>query len=211
MRTRVKICGITRLEDAIAVVEQGADAMGLVFYPPSPRNIEVDQASRIVAQIPPFITVVGLFVNAEKSFIEDVCDRVKIDLIQFHGDENEAFCRQFSRPYIKAIRMKEGVDIQDSLDDFNSARAILVDSYKKGIPGGTGETFNWERIPKDLAHKIILAGGLKPENVVDAIKTVGPYAVDVSGGVEQQPGIKDVDKIKKFIFGVNNANSLKSD
>jgi len=202
MRTRVKICGITNLNDALTAIECGADALGLVFYPPSPRNIDPVAAAEIVQQLPPFVTVVGLFVNADKSFITEVIDSAKIDLIQFHGDETEIYCRQFQRPYIKAIRMKDELDLSHSIVAYSSAKAILLDTYKKGVPGGTGESFNWERVPHDLDKAIILAGGLNPTNVGEAIETVKPYAVDVSGGVEQQHGIKDSQKIKDFISSV---------
>jgi len=208
MRTRVKICGITNLDDALMAINCGADAIGLVFYPPSSRNIDIRQAAEIVKQLPPFISVVGLFVNAEPAVINTVINTVGIDLIQFHGDEQESFCRQFGRPYIKALRMKAGLDLKQSVVDFASARALLLDTYVKGIPGGTGETFNWDLVPHDLDKAIVLAGGLVAGNVAQAITTARPYAVDVSGGVEEQPGIKDVHKVKDFINTVRTSEYL---
>jgi len=202
MRTRVKICGITNLDDALTAINYGADAIGLVFYSPSPRNIEINKAADIIKHLPPFITIVGLFVNAEARFIEEVINQVGIDLIQFHGDEPEAFCQQFQRPYIKALRMKSGLDLKQSVTDYRSAKALLLDTYKKGIPGGTGESFHWELVPHDLNKAIILAGGLNATNVKSAISVVKPYAVDVSGGIEKQHGLKDAQKIKDFMSAV---------
>jgi phosphoribosylanthranilate isomerase len=203
MRTRIKICGITRIEDAADAVRLGADAIGLVFYPPSPRAVSLTQAKAIVKSIPPFVTVVGLFVNQDRAAIERCIDEVQIDLLQFHGDESAEACRGYSRPWIKAIPMREGIDLQEVERTYSSASGLLLDTYKVGVPGGTGECFDWQRIPPTLASRIILAGGLDAQNVVQAIRQVHPYAVDVSGGVERSKGIKDAARIEAFIAGVN--------
>ena len=207
MRTRIKICGITSVEDALAAARLGADAIGLVFYPPSPRYLEVEQAAEIAAALPPFVTTVGLFVNADEQTIADAVSRVRIDLIQFHGNECKDYCGLHQRPYIKAVRMSDDVDLDKQLNDFSQARGLLLDTYKAGVPGGTGEQFNWDRVPAHLADKIILAGGLTPENVKDAVAQVHPYAVDVSGGVESAPGKKDTEKMARFIEAVRSQES----
>ncbi len=207
MRTRIKICGITSVEDALAATRLGADAIGLVFYPPSPRYVEVEQAAEIAAALPPFVTTVALFVNADEQTIADVVSRVRIDLIQFHGNECKDYCGLHQRPYIKAVRMSDDVDLDKQLNDFSQARGLLLDTYKAGVPGGTGEQFNWDRVPTHLADKIILAGGLTPENVKDAVVQVHPYAVDVSGGVESAPGKKDTEKMARFIEAVRSQES----
>ena len=203
---RIKICGITSSEDALYACQAGADAIGLVFYPPSPRHVDVQQARNIVADIPPFTSSVALFVNAERALIEQVIEQVKIDILQFHGDETESFCASFSRPYIKAIRMKPGLDLYEVQEHYASARALLLDTYVKGVPGGTGKAFNWDKIPPDLHKPVILAGGLDADNVAQAVAQVKPYAVDVSGGVEKkteaEKGKKDRAEITRFI---NNA------
>ena len=203
MRTRVKICGITRLEDALAAARAGADALGFVFYPPSPRHLEVAQAARIIAALPPFVTTVALFVNADAETIAEVVQATGIDLLQFHGNECPDYCAQHGRPWIKAIRMKDDVDLEREAERYAGARALLLDAYRPGVPGGTGETFEWDRIPQALRPRIVLAGGLTPDNVSEAVRQVGPWAVDVSGGVESAPGIKDADKIQRLIEGVN--------
>ncbi len=208
--TRVKICGITSTKDAKSACDAGADAIGLVFYPPSSRYVTKDQAAEIVASLPPFVTVVALFVNASKHEIDDVLAQVSIDIIQFHGDEDEPFCTSFQRDYIKAIRMKDGLDLYALDKHYSSARGLLLDTYKKGIPGGTGEVFNWDKVPHDLHLPIILAGGLVADNVAQAIKQVKPYAVDVSGGVEYSADSgakvakkgKDQQKISQFMAQV---------
>lgn len=181
------------------MVEAGADAIGLVFYAPSPRAVTLAQAKEVVASIPAFVTVVGLFVNAEKSEIEKTITEVGIDLIQFHGDESPDFCRQFNRSYIKAVRVKADTNLIQYADEFFDAKALLLDAYAEGLPGGTGQSFDWNLIPNNLAKSVILAGGLNAENVTQGIKAVQPYAVDVSGGVEVAKGIKDVYKIKRFM------------
>lgn len=202
MRTRVKICGITRLEDALAAIGAGADALGFNFYPPSPRYVEVARAASIIRQLPPFVTTVALFVNADRETIAEVIRETGIDLIQFHGNECPDYCAEHGRPWIKAIRMQGNVDLLRLNRDYRQASALLLDAYKPGVPGGTGDSFDWERIPEDMASRIILAGGLNAENVSTAIRKVHPYAVDVSGGVEAAKGIKDQEKIKQFMRGV---------
>ena len=191
----------------MAAARLGADAIGLVFYPPSPRYVEVEQAAEIAAALPPFVTTVALFVNADEQTIADVVSRVRIDLIQFHGNECKDYCGLHQHPYIKAVRMSDDVDLDKQLNDFSQARGLLLDTYKAGVPGGTGEQFNWDRVPAHLADKIILAGGLTPENVKDAVAQVHPYAVDVSGGVESAPGKKDTEKMARFIEAVRSQES----
>lgn len=204
--TRIKICGITRLEDARAAVDLGVHALGFVFYAPSPRHVEVEATARIIAALPPFVTTTALFVNAPREQVEAVIASTKIDLLQFHGDEPENFCAAFGRPYIKALRMKPGIDLAAEMAAYGSARAILLDAYRPGVPGGTGEAFDWARIPPALASRIILAGGLAPDNIRSAIEQVRPFAVDVSGGVEQSKGVKDHHKLKQFIEEVARAD-----
>lgn len=204
--TRVKICGITRVEDARAAVEAGADAIGLVFYPPSPRNIDdLDLARQIAEQAGPFVSVVALFVDPQADFVTRVLSSVNINLLQFHGSETENLCRRFGRPYIKALRMKPDIDISSAMEAYESASGILLDTYREGVPGGTGEVFNWARVPQESFKPVIVAGGLTPSNVADAIKNTRPYAVDVSGGVEQAPGEKSDGKIRAFIAAARSA------
>lgn len=196
---RVKICGITRVEDALAAAAAGADAIGLVFYAKSPRAVDIEQAREILAALPPFVTTVGLFVNAERSELERILASVPLDLLQFHGDESVQQCEAFGRPYIKALRVKAGDDIAAQVARYPSAQGILLDAYVEGVPGGTGEAFDWSLIPQALSKPLILAGGLRPDNVADAVSRVRPYAVDVSGGVEASKGVKDVEKVGAFI------------
>jgi len=202
MRTRVKICGITRPEDAFAAARLGADAIGLVFYRKSPRWVSVARARECRAFLPPFVTTVGLFVNAAVAEVGEVLGDLPLDLLQFHGDEPASFCRQFGRPYIKAIRMRDGIDLPGAQREYADAVGLLLDTYAPDTPGGTGRSFDWRRVPADLAPKIVLAGGLDPENVEKAILEVRPYAVDVSGGVEKAKGIKDIGRIEAFMRGV---------
>ena len=199
MRVRVKICGITRIEDALCAVEQGADAIGLVFYDQSPRNVSINQAIEIANHIPAFVSVVGLFVNAEPSFINEVITNAKIDLLQFHGDETPEECASYSLPFIKAIRVKSDTNLVQYAKEYSAAKGLLLDAYTEGVAGGTGHVFDWNLIPKQLAKPIILAGGLKADNVAQAIQQVMPYALDVSGGVEASKGIKDAAKIAAFM------------
>jgi phosphoribosylanthranilate isomerase len=205
-RTRIKICGITRSEDARTVVDSGADAIGLVFYPRSPRAISVAQAADIAAAVAPFVTLVGLFVNADADSIREVLQQVPLGLLQFHGDETEQQCQQFDRPYIKAIRMRPQVNRDTLSSDYPSAQALLLDAYTPGAYGGTGEQFSWQRIPTDLQRPIILAGGLNAANVASAISQVHPYAVDVSGGVEADKGIKDAAQVHAFVHAAQQAD-----
>ena len=188
-------------------VRGGADAIGLVFYGPSPRAVSPQQAAELVRALPPFVSVVGLFVNARQREIEQVLAATRIDLLQFHGDETPEECSAFNRPFIKAIRMRDGVDLYQERNRYRDAAGLLLDTYRKGTPGGTGDSFDWDRIPADIADSIVLAGGLNPDNVERAIRTVRPYAVDVSGGVERDKGIKDEAKIAAFIRGVERADN----
>jgi len=204
MRTRVKICGMTRVEDAQAAVDNGADALGLVFYPPSPRYVSIAAAQAIAQSLAPFVQLVGLFVNAEPTYVQSVLAQVPLDLLQFHGDETESACCRYHRPYIKAIRVKADTSIAACVTHYPSARGLLLDAYVKGIPGGTGTPFDWSQVPAELNKPLILAGGLTPENVQQAIRMTQVYAVDVSGGVERTKGIKDSNKIHAFMQGVAN-------
>ncbi|WP_129211919.1 phosphoribosylanthranilate isomerase [Candidatus Pseudomonas adelgestsugas] len=205
---RSKICGITRIEDALAAVDAGADAIGFVFYAKSPRAINVFQALEIVAALPPFVTTVGLFVNPSCYELNKTLDVVQLDMLQFHGDESSAECESYKRPYIKALRVKVGDDIATACNAYTGARGILLDAYVKSVPGGTGEVFDWKLIPKGLNKPIILAGGLNHANVSVAIKQVRPYAVDVSSGVEQDKGIKNHHKIHAFMQAVHKSSRI---
>ncbi|MFJ7884085.1 phosphoribosylanthranilate isomerase [Pseudomonas sp. NPDC096917] len=199
---RSKICGITCINDALAAVAAGADAIGFVFYAKSPRAVTAQQARAIIAALPPFVTTVGLFVNASACELNETLDAVPLDLLQFHGDETPEQCEGYHRPYIKALRVKAGDDIAAACDAYASASGILLDTYVEGVPGGTGQAFDWSLIPRGLSKPIILAGGLGVQNVAQAIAQVRPYAVDVSGGVEKSKGIKDHDKIQAFLEAV---------
>jgi phosphoribosylanthranilate isomerase len=204
MRTRVKICGITRQQDADFAAESGADAIGLVFYPPSPRAISFAQANTITANLAPFVSKVALFVDPDKDLVSRCLDELSVDILQFHGDESPDFCHQFEMPYLKAVRMRDGVNLQEVADDYSTASALLLDTYQPGLPGGTGKTFDWSQISR-IDKPIILAGGLHALNVLQAIHQVQPYAVDVSGGVESDKGIKSHEKISTFMREVANA------
>ncbi len=199
MRTRIKICGFTQPEDALCAARFGVDAVGLVFYPASPRNVNSEQAARIVSVLPAFITVVALFVDGNEQYIRDVLANVAIDLIQFHGDETADYCRSFGKPYIKAVRMQKGTDIDNLAKHYHDASGLLLDAYHADAKGGTGQVFDWDMIPSQCSLPIILAGGLEPENVGLAVKTVKPYALDVSSGVEISKGIKDATKMSAFV------------
>jgi phosphoribosylanthranilate isomerase len=207
MRTRVKICGITNRQDARDAADLGADAIGLVFYPASPRAVTVSQAREVVAGLPPFVSVVGLFVNAERAQIAEALAGCRIDLLQFHGQECPDYCAGHGRPYLKAVRMREGVDLTAERARYATASALLLDTYQPGVPGGTGAAFDWARVPAALAGEVILAGGLTPDNVAAAVRQVRPYAVDVSGGVERAKGRKDRDKMAAFMRGVALGNA----
>lgn len=206
MRTRVKFCGITRREDALCAARLGADAIGLVFYSKSPRAVSPQQACQIIQELPPFVTVVGLFVNASSCYLQQVLERVPIDILQFHGEESPEECGRYGRAYIKAIRMAEGVDLLRLEQAYETASALLLDTYQAGVPGGTGRVFDWNRVPEGLSKAIVLAGGLAPENIAQAVRTARPYGVDVSGGVEQSKGVKDAAKMAAFMRGVDSVN-----
>lgn len=199
MAVRVKICGICRNEDLSTACAAGADALGFVFYAKSPRNLSIEQAASLIKALPPFVQSVGLFVDAEPGFVRALLEAVPLDLLQFHGGENPEYCRQFGRPYLKAVRVRPGVDLVKYASDFSDARALLLDAFVPGVPGGTGERFDWRLIPAGLNKPIILSGGLNPDNVAEAVQTVQPWAVDVSSGVESAPGIKDAAKVAAFI------------
>ncbi len=201
-RIRAKVCGITRPEDGIAAARAGADAIGLVFYPRSSRYVTEERAQEVVATLPPFVSSVGLFLDAGAEEVWRALETVPLAMLQFHGREPAQFCRAFGRPYIKAIPMGALPDIGDYPNRYPDAAGFLVDSHRGGQAGGTGETFDWDRLPPDLGSSLILAGGLTPENVGEAISRVRPYAVDVSTGVEREPGIKDRAKIEAFMRGV---------
>lgn len=210
LRTRVKICGITRVEDALAAVAAGADAIGLVFYERSARNVSVAQAAAISRVLPAFVNVVGLFVDAAPDFIRSVLKAVHLDTLQFHGDETAEECAGYGLPFIKAIRVKPQTNLLQCANEFSAAKALLLDSYTEGLAGGTGHAFDWNLIPTsmttDRSHEmpvLILAGGLNETNVALAIEQVKPYAVDVSGGVESAKGIKDQAKIARFMQAVS--------
>ncbi len=203
MRTRVKICGFTRVEEAVYAAHHGVDAIGLVFYAPSPRCVTIAQAINITNALPAFTTVVALFVDATESYIRETLKQVPIDCLQFHGDEPATQCRIYGKRYIKAIRMQTNTDIAKLTAQYHDAAGLLLDAYHPDAKGGTGHSFDWELIPKHCALPIILAGGLDETNAKQAIQTVRPYALDVSSGVESSKGIKDALKVAAFIQQVN--------
>ncbi len=206
-RVRVKICGITSPQQAALAAALGVDAIGLVFYPASPRAVGLEQAREIARAAGPFTTVVGLFVNAEPDTIEQVLAKVPLGLLQFHGDENPAQCERYHRPYIKALRMKPGLDVASEAERHANAAGLLLDAYHPALPGGTGEVFDWDRFPVDSHTPLILAGGLTPDNVADAIAATHCYGVDVSGGVESAPGVKDAEKMRAFVVNATRGAS----
>ena len=208
MRTRVKICGFTRIEDAVYAAHNGVDAIGLVFYPPSPRHVEIEQAIRIVNALPAFTSVVALFVDEQEAKIREVLAQVPIDCIQFHGDETAEACRIYGKRYIKAISMREGIDIPALAHYYHDAAGLLLDAFHPDAKGGTGSQFNWSLIPNQLDLPIILAGGLDETNAKLAVQTVRPYALDVSSGVEARKGIKDSHKMAAFIKQVNEGDRV---
>lgn len=199
MRTRVKICGITRPEDGLAAARLGADAIGLVFWPPSPRAVDGARARQIISALPPFVTVVGLFVDAAPQVIEAVLREAPLDALQFHGSEQPADCERYGRPYIKAVRVRAPQDVLAAAARYTHAGGLLLDTYHPDQPGGTGHRFDWGMIPGELPMSVILAGGLDVDNVTTAMRQVRPYAVDVSSGVEAEKGIKSAAKIAAFI------------
>ena len=202
--TRTKICGITRVQDAQAVAASGADALGLVFYDKSPRHVTLQQAMQLAAAIPPFVTLVGLFVNPSADEMREVLRQVPLDALQFHGEEEPEFCAQFGRPYLKVVRVRPEVDLVQCAARYSGAQGLLLDAFIEGTHGGTGASFDWALIPHDLPLPVILSGGLHAGNVAQAIRQVRPYAVDVSSGVETTKGIKDAAKIAAFIKEVKN-------
>ncbi|MGR9114351.1 MAG: phosphoribosylanthranilate isomerase [Gammaproteobacteria bacterium] len=203
MRTRVKICGFTRVEDAVCAAHMGVDAIGLVFYPPSPRHVTVERAKKIVAALPVFTSVVALFVDEKEARIREILDQVAIDCIQFHGDEPAQACRIYGKPYMKAVRMQPGVDVIDTAACYSDAAGLLLDAFHPGAKGGTGSRFDWQLIPQQCRLPIVLAGGLEPDNARQAVQSVRPYALDVSSGVEAEKGIKDAAKMAAFLEAVN--------
>jgi phosphoribosylanthranilate isomerase len=204
--TRIKICGLTREQDVLAAASLGTDALGLVFYEKSPRHVAVEQAAKLARAVPPFVTVVGLFVNPSVDYVREVLAKVPLDVLQFHGEETPEFCGQFGRPYLKAIRVRAGVDLVQCAARYAGAQGLLLDAFVEGTQGGTGESFDWSLIPHDLPLPVILSGGLHAGNVAAAIRQVRPYAVDVSSGVEAAKGIKDAAKIAAFIQEVKNVD-----
>lgn len=204
-RTRIKICGLTRPDDVRAAVDAGADAIGFVFYPPSPRNLSFSRAAELAALLPPFVTAVGLFVNPDAQFVAQARAEVPLQLLQFHGDESDAECAHHGLPWIKAARMRPGVDLVEFCASHPGARGILLDAFVDGYGGG-GKTFDWSLIPPEPGRPLILSGGLDPANVEEAVRRVRPWAVDVSSGVEAAKGIKDAAKIAAFIAGVRHAD-----
>ena len=205
MIAKVKFCGITNLEDAINASDLGADALGFVFYSKSSRFISPEEANKIIQKLPPFISTVGLFVNQSKSEIEDAIKSCSLNLLQFHGDEDELFCKQFNLPYIKAISMKPDINLLKYIESYNTAKAFLLDSYSKDTRGGSGTVFDWKSIPSNTSKPFIIAGGLNPNNVKILLELIVPYGVDVSSGIEIRKGVKDFQLMKEFILGVTNA------
>lgn len=205
MKTRIKICGITRVEDALAAARLGADAIGLVFYPGSPRAVTPARAREIIDVLPPFVVPVGLFVNADAATVRETVAAAPVQLLQFHGDETPGYCADFGLPFMRALRVRAGTDLLQYAREFHAARGLLLDAWVDGVHGGTGAVFDWSLIPPDLPMPVILSGGLNPDNVEQAVRRVRPWAVDVSSGVESTKGIKDAAKIEAFINGVRNA------
>lgn len=206
MPVAVKICGITRVEDALAAARAGARALGFIFHPPSPRNVETMRVQTIVRALPPFIATVGVFVDPERAFVESVLRDIRLGLLQFHGDEDPGFCAEFGVPYMKAVRVRKDLDLLQYAAVFRGAQALLLDAFVPGNHGGTGQTFDWSLIPPHLPLPIVLSGGLDAANVANAIRCVRPWAVDVSSGVESDKGIKDAAKIAAFMRGVRDAD-----
>lgn len=205
-RTRIKICGITREDDLDAALAAGADAVGFVFYPPSPRALTPLRAAELARRVPPFVSRVGLFVNEDEDTVAATMEVVPLELLQFHGEEAAAYCEEFGKPYVKAARVKPGLDLVEYARAFPSAQALLLDAYVEGY-GGAGQTFDWSLIPKNLPLPMILSGGLHQGNVTEAVRQLRPWAVDVSSGVEAAKGIKDAAKIAAFVAAVKNADA----
>ena len=209
MRTRVKICGLTRESDVRAAVELGADAIGLVFHAPSPRAVSMETAAALAAAVPAFVTVVGLFVDAEPAAVRAVLQRVPLGALQFHGSEAPDYCAGFERPWIKAVAMRDGIDPLSQARRYSGAASLLLDTFDARLSGGTGRRFDWDKVPGDLAPRVVLAGGLNAGNIADAIVRVRPHAVDVSGGVEASKGIKDRNKLSEFMQGVRHGDQSR--
>ncbi|MDC7699856.1 phosphoribosylanthranilate isomerase [Vogesella indigofera] len=207
MSVRIKVCGFTRVEDVVAAANLGIDAIGLVFYDKSLRHVGIAQAQAIIAALPPFVTVVALFVNATREEIEAVLAQCAIDVLQFHGEESPEFCRSFRRPYLKAVRVQPGTDLQTLAAQYHDARGLLTDAFVEGAHGGTGKTFDWTLIPPQLPLPLILSGGLDEHNVADAVRRVRPAAVDVSSGVEAGKGIKSPQRVADFVAAVRAAQN----
>lgn len=203
--TRIKICGLTREEDIEAAVDSGADAIGFVFYPPSPRYVMPQRAAELVRKIPPFVDVVGLFVNASPEAVVNTCKALPINVLQFHGDESAEYCHQFDRPYLRAARVRPELDLVEFGRSYSDARGLLLDAFVEGYGGG-GHVFDWTLIPPNLPGFLVLSGGLTVANVGEAIQRVRPVAVDVSSGVELSKGIKDHSKIAAFVAAVRKAD-----
>ena len=208
-RTRIKICGLTRVDDALAAVHAGADAIGLVFYPPSPRAVDLEQALAIRRALPPFVATVALFVNPEVATVERVLQQLRPSLLQFHGDESPQECARFAYPYVRAARMREGLDLVDFASRYADAQGILVDAFVDGYGGG-GEVFDWSLIPKNVGFPIVLSGGLNARNVAQAVRCVRPWAVDVSSGVESARGVKSAAAMREFVAAVRQADASPS-
>ncbi|WP_434635146.1 phosphoribosylanthranilate isomerase [Chromobacterium sp. CV08] len=206
MVVRIKICGITRPEDGAEAARLGADAIGLVFYGKSPRNVSLEQARAVIAALPPFVTVVALFVNPEREWVDEVLAGCAIDVLQFHGEETAEFCRSFKRPYLKAVRVKPGVDLIEWARRYPDARGLLTDAFVDGAHGGTGTTFDWALLPDDLPLPLILSGGLDENNIIEAVRRTKPAAVDVSSGVEAGKGIKNAARMAAFISGARHGS-----
>ena len=209
-RTRIKICGLKEPAHARLAADEGADAVGLVFYGKSPRFVQAEQAAAVAAALPPYVAAVGLFVDEPAESIAALLRRVPLDLLQFQGDETAEFCESFGRPYVRAVRMEEGVDLLEYGRRFKRCRALLLDAHVPGLPGGTGRTFDWKRVPRDLPVPLILSGGLDAANVGEAIREVRPWAVDVSSGVESSRGVKDPAKIVEFIRSTRREDAVPS-
>jgi phosphoribosylanthranilate isomerase len=208
MPVRVKICGITRAEDALAAAHFGAHAIGFVFWRRSARYVTPENAREIIAALPPFLTKVGVYVDPDPEWVEKSSSLAGLDLLQFHGDEPEQFCRQFTLPYIKAVRVRIGLDLLQYASLYKGASGLLLDTYIPGEPGGTGHAFDWDLIPRTLPLPLILSGGLHPGNIAEAIQRAQPWAVDVSSGVEAAKGVKDAEKIAALMRGVRTSEHL---
>lgn len=209
--TRIKICGITSVEDAVHASACGAEALGLVFYAPSPRAVSPGQAAEIAASVPPFVQLVALFVDEPEAVVRRTLEQVPVHTLQFHGDEDAAYCAQFGRPYLKAVRVRPGMDLEQACAPYTGASGILLDSWQKGVPGGTGRVFDWQRARGVFPRPLVLAGGLNADNVGEGMALLRPAAVDVSGGVESSPGRKDPDKVARFVEAVRAADRQRID